>query len=271
MKKQKKKLLKAKIISNLKIAPEHYVMKVFSSSLSKIAQPGQFVNVKVNDRGTDPLLRIPLGIHSINKNGITLLYKVVGEATRILSSKKKNEIINILGPLGNGFDLSKAFSPDDKEPILIAGGHGVAPLYAAVESFLKKRKKPIVFIGASTKKNIVCDKKFKKKGIRVEIATEDGTQGKKGYVTCLLKKYIRKNAKKIIIYACGPRPMLSAVSKEAKKKKIETQVSLDAYMACGVGACKGCAVYTKKGYKLVCKDGPVFNAEDIVWEKATPC
>ena len=120
----KKKTVKAQIVSNEQIAPDHFVIKLKESYLGKNSFPGQFVNVKVQEGTTDPLLRIPLGIYAIRKEGIHLLYKVVGEGTKMLSLKRKGEEIDILGPLGNGFDVEKKMS----KAVIVAGGHGIAPL-----------------------------------------------------------------------------------------------------------------------------------------------
>ena len=264
----KKKTIKAKIISNKKIASDHFMMRIESQYLAKNSSPGQFVTVKAQNRTYDPLLRIPLGIHAIEKKGIRLLYKVVGTATELLSLKKKEEKIDILGPLGNGFDLTPLLQEKDAKAIICSGGHGIAPLYALAEAIKENKREMDFFIGACAKKHIVCSKEIKALGARKHIATEDGTMGWQGHVTSLLEDFLGKSKtdrKKVIIYACGPKAMLKVIAKEAKKLKIQAQVSVDEYMVCGIGACLGCAIKTIDGYKLVCKDGPVFNAQDIDW------
>jgi dihydroorotate dehydrogenase electron transfer subunit len=236
--------------------------------------PGQFVTVKVRQAGTDPLFRIPLGVHAGTKRGIKLLYKVVGPATSILSSRKKGETLDVMGPLGNGFDTT-AFSPGKKpKAVIVAGGHGVAPLYFLGQTLAKRKIEMDVFIGACEAKHIVCVKEFRKLGAKVRIAAEKGRCACKGYVTEPLEEHLeniksgkqKSKKEKTEIFACGPRPMLAAVATEAEKHKIPAQVSLDAYMVCGIGACLGCAIETKEGYKLVCKDGPVFDARLIRWK-----
>lgn len=260
----KKKVTSARIISNKKITSFHRVMKVESSFLAASSRPGQFINIKPAEKGTVPLLRIPLGIHKINKKGISLLYKVVGEGTKILSERKKGERISILGPLGKGFDLDRI----EEKVIIVSGGHGIAPLFALSEEVIKKRKDVTFLLGSATKSHITCVKELKKLGAEVKIATDDGSSGKKGLVTCLLPGQIKG---KVTIFACGPKPMLRAVSAISKKYKVNAQVSLDEYMACGIGACLGCAVRTKDGYKMVCKDGPVFDSREIEWPPAKMC
>ena len=259
----KKKIVNAKIVSNKRIAEDHYEMDLKTAALAKNSLPGQFVNVKLDEKATDPLLRIPLGIHKIKKEGISLLYKVVGEGTDLLRNKKKGDQISLLGPLGKGFDIKK-----ENEAFVIAGGHGIAPLYALTKELKKNKIDTIFFIGAGKEKHIFCADKIRKMGAKVYIATEDGSLGFKGYVTDVLEKYLERNklqVSRVTIYACGPKPMLKAVAQIAETKKIEGQVSMDEYMACGIGACMGCAIKTKDGYKLCCKDGPVFDIKEIVW------
>ena len=192
-------------------------------------------------------------MHSIDKDGISLLYKIRGKATKILSTKKSEETINILGPLGNGFTIYP-----NKKTILVAGGYGVSPLYALAQ----KLNNSIVLIGAGSKDHILCQEKFAKLGTEVHIATEDGSLGHTGYVTELLDSYLRGNDN-IIVYASGPHPMLAAVAKITQQQNIPAQLSTESYMACGIGACKGCAIQTTEGYKLCCQDGPVFDADII--------
>ena len=254
---------KAKIITNQKIAPDHFILSFKApGSMAKKIKPGQFFKIKVNN-SNKPLLRRPFSVHKIGNSKIEILYKVVGEATRILSTKKTGNMLDILGPLGNGFDADRS-----GPAILVGGGHGVAPLVELAKNFVKHKTIPAVFIGARTKEHIVCDKEFEKLGAQVHIITEDGSKGRKGLVTEFVKsKITSKSSKKpATIYACGPSPMLAAVGKLAKQYKIPCRVSLEEYMACGIGTCLGCAVKTRSGYKMVCKDGPVFDAKEIAWQ-----
>lgn len=243
-------------------------MRIESPYLTKNSKPGQFVEIKISD-GIEPLLRRPLGVHRILKNGIDLLYAVVGKGTETLSKKKAGEEIDLIGPLGNGFDIAAS----TKAAILVAGGIGVAPLLALAEhlGYRSKgvgcRKKILVLIGACKKEHILCENDFKKLGCKVVIATDDGSKGHKGFVTDLLNTIpTAYSLQPTTIYACGPAGMLKTVSKVAREKRIPCQVSLEERMACGVGVCLGCPVKVKSGeYKMVCKDGPVFDAEEIAW------
>lgn len=263
---KKKKIEKCEILANKKIAKDHYVMDLKTEGIGKAAKPGQFVSVSVKGAGTDPLLRVPLGIHKICPAGISLLYKVVGRSTELLSRMEKGGDADVLGPLGNFFDVSPA---KKHKTIMVAGGHGVAPLYALAEEAIENGAEVEFFSGACSAEHLVCEKEIKKLGAKVRVATDDGTRGEKCYVTGILEKEITKIKEmdpKAVIYACGPRPMLAAVSRIAERHDIPAQVSVDAYMACGIGVCLGCAIRTKEGYKLVCKDGPVFDSREIVWD-----
>ena len=164
------KQLKAKILANDKVTDLFYKMKLTSGYLAKTAKPGQFVEIRCT-KGVDPLLRRPLGVHRITKSGIEVLYQVVGKGTALLAGKRVGEELDIIGPLGNGFDITSRSSA-----ILIAGGIGVAPLVALAE----KLDSAHVIIGAKTKSHVLCESEFKRTGCTVSVATEDGSKGRKG-------------------------------------------------------------------------------------------
>ena len=222
------------------------------------------MNVKISP-DSDPLLRRPFSVHKIKGSSIKILYEVVGRATRILSEKKAGEYLDIIGPLGNGFSyqlsaISRHYS------ILVAGGMGVAPLVFLAEKI--KKGEMLVLIGAKTKGQILCEKDFRGLGREVKISTDDGSQGFQGKVTDLLEQILQARhcaLESIAIYACGPRPMLKAITQISKKYGIPAQISLEEHMACGFGACFGCAIKTINGQRRVCKEGPVFKADEIVW------
>ncbi len=255
--------IKTKIISNKRFKDNYWHLEFESKSIAGSALPGQFVNIKVSGEAA-PLLRRPLSIHKTCGSRVRLFYEVLGMGTRILSTRKPGEFLDVIGPLGNGFDLRSAIS-DKQQAILVAGGMGVAPLVFLAEKI--KLKKPLVLIGAKTKKQVLCLQEFKALGCLVKIATDDGSSGFKGKVTDLLVQLLRPapSAKRQAIYACGPRPMLKAISKIACEKNIDSQLSLEEHMACGIGACLGCVVPTVSGYKRVCKDGPVFSGRELNW------
>ena len=256
--------LQTKISKNEKIGSGFFRMRIASSYLAEKAVPGQVVEVRCSAQ-TDPLLRRPLGVHRVVNGGIELLYEVIGKGTELLSRMKPGVLLDVIGPLGTGFNIPKRRGIS----ILVAGGNGVAPLLFLAEKLIAKRQKVCVLIGGCSRGHVLCEKEFKKIGAEVSIATEDGSGGHKGLVTDLLKDILtsRPPASATIIYACGPTGMLKAVARIARDRRIPCQVSLEERMACGLGACLGCPVKvtTAAEYKMVCKDGPVFDAKEITW------
>lgn len=249
---------KFKILSNKKAGCDYYKMTISAREIVKAASPGQFVHLRCIE-GNQPLLRRPFSFHRLNSDNFEILYEVIGQGTRLLTKRKKGEKIDVLGPLGNGFDIKGS------SIILVAGGMGVAPLFALAEELLKKKKNILLLLGARDKKHILCKNDFGRLGIEVKFATDDGSCGYKGLVTELLKKILRTKDKPTTIYACGPKEMLKELSNISTCFNISAYGSLEENMACGVGACLGCAVETRQGYSRVCKEGPVFNLEDIKW------
>jgi dihydroorotate dehydrogenase electron transfer subunit len=267
--------VKARVISNKNITGNYFKIKIDAPFIAKQAKPGQFVMVKCSD-GIEPFLRRPLSIHRLSVIGnrlsvVELLYEVVGKGTGILAEKKSGDALQVLGPLGNGFFLPSTINHKPSTIFLIAGGIGVAPLLFLAETLSSIQHqassiKIIALIGAKTKTMVLCEKDFKKIGAEVHIATDDGTYGRKGFVTELFKDLLQStiNHKLSTIYVCGPEPMLKVISAITNKEKILCQVSLETKMACGIGACLGCIVKMKDGTnKLACKDGPVFNANEL--------
>ncbi len=234
--------------------------------------PGQFVMLRVCD-GLDPLLRRPLGIYNVinargkerfKGTGVEFLYKVVGRGTRILSLKRPGESVDVLGPLGNGWPV---VSGGRRKSIMVGGGMGIAPLYLLANRI----KSGVLLFGGKGSAEAGLAKAFK--GHRVRIATEDGSVGRKGFVTELLMQEITPDAPEAIVYACGPAGMLKAVAALAEGCGIDCYVSLERSMACGIGVCLGCAVKSgahageaDKDYKMVCSDGPVFSSRAVDWE-----
>lgn len=271
--------IQAKILCNDKISQGYFKMALDAPAIARGARPGQFVQIRCSDC-LDPLLRRPFSIHRIPSSvyrtpkAIGILYEVVGKGTELLSKKQAGESVDVLGPLGSGFNLSRNTEYGIRNTILIAGGIGAAPLVFLAEKLMeiqnpKSKIKIDVLIGARTKKLILCEKDFKNIGAEICIATDDGTRGYKGFVSNLFQKILRNTEYGIrtTVYACGPHSMLQRIAEISKAHKMECQVSLEEKMACGIGACLGCAVKVrgKKAYKLACKDGPVFDANQIIW------
>ena len=255
--------LKAKIVHNKIVQANYFHCAVAAAKIASLASPGQFVNIKVSD-SIEPLLRRPFSIHRVSMADIEILYEIVGPGTEILSQKNAGEYLDIIGPLGTGFTFNdRPRERQTERTILVAGGMGVAPLLFLAEKL--KKHNPLVLLGVKTKSQILCEKDFKDLGCEVRIATDDGSRGFKGKVTDLLKHLPSTiDHRPSTIYACGPRPMLKEISLVSKKHNIPAQISLEEHMACGIGACLGCAVKTKSGFQRVCKEGPVFAADEII-------
>jgi dihydroorotate dehydrogenase electron transfer subunit len=224
-------------------------------------KPGQFLMIRIRN-GIDPFLRRPFSIYNVDNEVIEILYKIVGKGTDIMKDLREGDPIHILGPLGNGFIIKN----DIETPILVAGGIGIASLnlLAGSISRISGIKDTYLLIGGKKEADIMPIDKYIKMGYSVEISTEDGSLGIKGMVTDLLEKRV---SSKSTIFACGPNEMLKKVSEIAGKYNILCQVSLESSMACGMGVCLGCVVKVKNinRYKLVCKDGPIFNGNEILW------
>ena len=221
--------------------------------------PGQFVEVRVDNSPTT-FLRRPISINFVDyaNNELWLLVATIGDGTRRLAKLHPNETLNCVFPLGNGFTIP---SPTE-ECLLIGGGVGVAPLLYLAKEIKEMGGTPTMLLGARKKNDLVELDYFKKYG-NVLITTEDGSEGEKGFVTnhsILKKKQFDK------IYTCGPKPMMMAVARYASKAHIECEVSLENNMACGLGACLCCVEKTIEGNLCVCKEGPVFNINQLLWQ-----
>ena len=239
-----------------KIRDGIFLLSFDSAYISKNSYPGQFLHIKI----IKTILRRPFSIHYLKGKTVFILFRIRGRGTQILSGYKPGDRLNIIGPLGKGFCLNGKSGKN----ILLAGGLGVAPLVFLAEKL--KESKPLVVLGAKNKNDSICVDKFKKRGCKVHIATEDGSRGKKGTAVDILKSLSKKFNKsdKINIYACGPEVMFRGIRKViGKSRSINCQVSFEQFMGCGLGVCCGCTIETKKGYKKVCKDGPVFDIKDI--------
>lgn len=252
------------ILKNTAVTKRTWRIRLESAYLAQHLQPGQFVNVRVSNQ-VQPLLRRPLSIHFTNADSswFELLYDVRGLGTDLLSQKKTGESISVLGPLGNSFDTANNLS----EAIIVAGGIGVAPFRLLLDTLVKKGIAVTFLYGGRTKTDLVCLDDIRQNGATLQIATEDGSAGYKGYVTDLLKPHIEQTATSgKRIYACGPPAMLKVVQNMALAHTVQAELSLEAMMGCGFGICVGCAVPERgktDAYKLVCQDGPIFQAEAV--------
>jgi dihydroorotate dehydrogenase electron transfer subunit len=257
---------RATILYNNTIAPSYFQMGL--TWPQEPAAPGQFVMVQVSDYA-EILLRRPFSISALIKSkgdpvGVELLYKVVGRGTRLLSQYGKNDQLDILGPLGQGFDLKDFSGPH----FFVAGGIGVAPIRFLAE-YLATLGKDLnscqLFLGGRSKTDLLCQKDFLRLGVSVILTTDDGSAGDQCLITHPVELALQHSRPKGI-FACGPRPMLSCLAGMVKKYQIPCQMSIETMMACGMGACLGCAVASAKNperYLHACLDGPVFNINQI--------
>lgn len=268
---------KSMVVSNREISPGYCRIRLTAPPKILEAKPGQFLMLRVRD-GVDPLLRRPFCIFDVGsfssgypdaprKQYLDVLYKIVGKGTSILASLHEKDHVDVLAPLGNGFEPGEP----DEEKLLVGGGFGLAPLYFLAGKLVKKS--PVkVFIGGRRKEDVLCVTEFEQLGIDTYVATDDGTLGARGLVTEVLEDHLSRGEGKRAVFACGPEPMLRAVASMCLRHGARCQVSLEASMACGVGACLGCVVKGKSHsestpeYRCVCKEGPVFDATELLWE-----
>jgi dihydroorotate dehydrogenase electron transfer subunit len=267
----------ARILSNVEISPGYWRIRLTAPRQFASAKPGQFVMARVND-GIDPLLRRPLAIFNIGtrtpaESGgavqlwFEMLYKVVGKGTARLSTRRETDGINILGPLGKGFEMGG----DDEEKLLVGGGIGLAPLYLLATALVKRPSPVRLFAGGRTRDDLLCLTDFETLGVDCHGATEDGSFGARGFVTTALNRHLDALEGKATLYACGPDGMLRALAGIAAERALPCQVSLEGHMACGVGACLGCVVTGEKhspqtpDYRCICTEGPVFESGELAW------
>ncbi|MBP1968170.1 dihydroorotate dehydrogenase electron transfer subunit [Virgibacillus natechei] len=243
---------KLHILSSKQVALDTVEMVLENTYISKTAVPGQFLHVSVEGHS----LRRPISIADIDMENetITILFKIIGSGTKQLATYQRGMKIDVLGPSGNGFNLEIRA---DSTILLIGGGIGVPPLYYLGKTLAKNHIKLISILGYQTAQHVFYEQRFQEIG-ETHIVTNDGTHGKKGLVTDVLDTFDFDR-----YYACGPVPMLQAIT--AKLEHQPGFISLEERMGCGVGACFACVIPTDTpdGYKKICKDGPVFNAQEV--------
>lgn len=261
------KLCMDKIVGKQELAENIFKLTVESERVSAEAKPGQFVNIKCCE-GTQAMLRRPVSIcRADRKNGVyDLVFQKKGEGTALLSLKKPGDVLDILGPLGNGFDLNVRHS----RIAVVGGGIGIFPLLFILEESKAAVKR--AYLGFRTGKLAVLEEEFRQNASSLEITTDDGSYGKHGLVTEILKRDMEV-CRFDMIYSCGPVPMMKKVIEAASENGASCQVSLEQRMGCGFGACLVCACKTRgpEGekdwqYSHVCRDGPVFNGRDVLFE-----
>jgi dihydroorotate dehydrogenase electron transfer subunit len=263
------------VVKNGRIKSLYFILWIHCPPIANQVKPGQFVMLKISDDRI-PLLRRPFSVYQSypadhaekrKRGDLVIVYKRVGKGTQKMTALTKGQRVGLIGPLGNGFTLPPL--PFSENHILIGGGMGIVSLFPLTEALGGRNL--TVLIGGKTRRDILCVDDFKKLKSSVLIATEDGSLGIRGTVVDLFfsqRKRFKRN-EKYSLYACGPVAMLKALAKAVTFKNLTCQASLEARMGCGFGACWGCVVRTNHPntpYQRVCKDGPVFRLEDIVWE-----
>jgi len=250
-----------KIISNTQIANRVFELVLTGELASIMLQAGQFVNIKVGDGGF--LLRRPISICSVNhhKKEITLVYRAEGAGTTSLSGQKAGEYVDILGPLGTGFDIESI--PTVATVALVGGGIGVPPMYEAAKKLSAKGNKVVAILGFESKDGVFYEEKFQEIA-EVHVATMDGSYGFEGHVVALMKE---KGIEFDWVLACGPKTMLQGLHTEYHSTK-EGFLSFEERMACGIGACYACVCTMSDGSRpRVCKEGPVFNLKEVAFNE----
>ncbi|MBI4288414.1 MAG: dihydroorotate dehydrogenase electron transfer subunit [Chloroflexi bacterium] len=247
------KRITAPVISNRSLMPETYLLEVDAPPIAAEARPGQFCMVHC---GEGYFLRRPLSIHRA-ADGLAFWLRVVGRGSAALAGLHPGDKVDIIGPLGNGYSVR----PGARSLLLVAGGMGAAPLAFLARKALREERSVTLVIGGRTRTQIYPVEMLPA-GLHVVVVTEDGSQGEKGLLTDFLPGLVR-NADQI--FSCGPVAMYRAMRQIVVDRPV--QVSMEAWMGCGMGACYACTTLTRQGPKQVCRDGPVFDIQDILWDE----
>ena len=256
----KKYMLDLVVTENISLHSHYVLLKLTSPQALPSMCPGQFVELRVDGSPTT-FLRRPISIHYVDpvRNEIWFLVQLVGDGTKRLAQLKPGDTLNTLLPLGNGYTLPQ--NPSDKL-LLVGGGVGTAPLLYLGAQLHEQGFRPTFLLGARSCHDLLQLDHFARYG-EVYTTTEDGSQGEKGYVT---QHSMLRTTHFDRIYTCGPKPMMMAVARYARTAQTECEVSLENTMACGVGACLCCVENTVEGHVCVCKEGPVFNINQLLWQ-----
>ena len=255
--------MEVKLVKKEKLREDLFKFSVESKEIAENAKPGQFLEIRISDN-IDPFLRRPISIYNIDKENkiVEFIFQIRGKGTKILSEKQEGDLIDILGPLGYGtFEIK-----ENKSAMIIGGGIGIFPLYELAKQLKEKENNTTIYLGFRNKDFVCLEEEFKEVSNKLVVTTDDGSYGNSGFAIEYMKKDISEN-KPDMIYACGPLPMLKAVRELSIEENIPCQISLEERMGCGIGACLGCAVKVISGesqrYGHVCKEGPVFNANEV--------
>jgi dihydroorotate dehydrogenase electron transfer subunit len=253
--------LKVPILSAVEAIKGVYLFRLEAPEIAKAARPGQFVMARC---GKETILPRPFSVHSVDGGQISLLLNVVGKGTGWLSLKKKGDTLDIFGPLGNGYSIN----PKSQNLLLVAGGMGIAPLRFLAERAAAEGKNVTIINGAQSRDCLLpvnSPQSLYNKGMlpanfQCVNATDDGSEGFKGFATQLIPHYLKDVHQ---VFACGPAAMYKTMMRMPELKDKDVQLSLEKMMGCGIGVCYGCTTRTKNGLKQVCKDGPVFQMGEV--------
>jgi dihydroorotate dehydrogenase electron transfer subunit len=255
------------LVERQQLCPDAFLLHFESETLSRSFLPGQFTMVRIPER-SDLLLRRPYSFCDSRPEAgsFSLLVKIAGRGTQALTELAIGGRADCLGPLGSSF----RFPREGRKPVVVAGGVGIAPFVAFCRELAKQGTKAIVLLGGRSAHDLYLRSDFEALGMDVRTSTEDGTHGHRGRVTDLLVSVL-ESGEPLELYSCGPTPMLLRVAAMAREKRVPHQVSLERRMGCGMGCCLGCVVYahseSRSEYLRSCTEGPVFDAESVVWEK----
>ncbi len=238
------------VAKNFPLTPLIYEMQLVGD-VSGITRAGQFVEIALDGL----YLRRPISVCDYEEGRLTLVYKVVGKGTDLMSQMAEGTELDVLTGLGNGFDVDY----ECRKPLLVGGGVGVPPLYRLTCDLIARGKEVSVVLGFNTESEIFYAERFEALGAKVIVATADGSVGIKGFVTDAIRE---SGVEYDYFYSCGPLPMLKAL---CSATTTSGEVSLEERMGCGFGICMGCSIMTANGAKRVCKDGPVFKKEEVIW------
>lgn len=246
------------LVQKEEIAPGIFDFRVRCEALARLAKPGQFAHLLVPGK----TLRRPISICDVEGDLLRLVFQIRGEGTALLAELEVGETLDVLAPLGHGFALRNT----EEQAVFVGGGIGVPPLLYAARQY---GENATVILGFRDKDAVILTEDFARAGCRVIVTTDDGSFGVHGLVTASLEQTLAQQSVHRL-FACGPTPMLKAVAGLALARQVPCQVSLEERMACGVGACLGCACQLRREdgalyYGHVCKDGPVFDAKEVVW------
>lgn len=247
------------VVSNERVA-EHVGRVILEAPRTAAAiRPGQFVHLRIA-RGTAFILRRPFSVFRAGADKLEILYQVVGSGTLALAQAEPGDAMDIIGPLGHGWDVP----PGVAHALLVAGGLGIGPMGMLVDDLARRGVAATLAHGAPSADKLLSRDVFEATCRRVAVATDDGSAGRRGFVTDLMDELIAADTPDVV-YVCGPEPMQRIAAQKAADAGVPCQVSLERLMACGVGACLSCVVDTTSGLQRACVDGPVFDAAEVVW------